>query len=175
MNELTSRYANALYSLKKESKELLETQQEIKDLSKILRENPRYISLLSSRNLSVEKRLELVEEAFHNIDVDVKNFIKVIVENNRSDYLLDIFSDFNSLVNEYRNIMEGLLYSSEALTDSQIQNITSSISKREGRPVELKNIIDPSLIGGVKVVINDHIYDGSIKHHLEQMKISLLK
>ena len=175
MNELTSRYANALYSLKKESKELLETQQEIKDLRKILRENPRYISLLSSRNLSVEKRLELVEEAFHNIDVDVKNFIKVIVENNRSDYLLDIFSDFNSLVNEYRNIMEGLLYSSEALTDSQIQNITSSISKREGRPVELKNIIDPSLIGGVKVVINDHIYDGSIKHHLEQMKISLLK
>ena len=42
-------------------------------------------------------------------------------------------------------------------------------------PTELINIIDPSLIGGVKVVINDHIYDGSIKHHIDNMKLSLLK
>ena len=41
--------------------------------------------------------------------------------------------------------------------------------------VELKNIIDPSLIGGVKVVIKDRIYDGSIKHHIDMMKQDLLK
>ena len=40
--------------------------------------------------------------------------------------------------------------------------------------VELISRIDPSLIGGVKVVINSHVYDGSIKNQLEKMQIDLL-
>jgi F-type H+-transporting ATPase subunit delta len=78
-------------------------------------------------------------------------------------------------VNEYRGVIEGLVYSTEPLSESQLAKLNSVISKKESRPVELKNIIDPTLIGGVKVVINDHIYDGSIKHHIEDMKLALLK
>ena len=40
--------------------------------------------------------------------------------------------------------------------------------------VELIPHIDPTLIGGVKVVINSHVYDGSIKNQLEKMQIDLL-
>ena len=40
--------------------------------------------------------------------------------------------------------------------------------------MDLISRIDPSLIGGVKVVINSHVYDGSIKNQLEKMQIDLL-
>ena len=67
------------------------------------------------------------------------------------------------------------MYSTEKLSEEQLEKLNNTISEVEKRPTDLKNIIDPLLIGGVKVVINDHIYDGSIKHHLENMKLTLLK
>ena len=174
MHELTSRYALALYSLKKESSSLEETQKEIKELMKIIIDNPEFLAVLDSSQIDKDERLAIVEKVFGSIDVEIKNFIKIIVENGRAKYLYEIFQDFNSLVNEYRGVKEGLLYSSEKLTDEQIALISESISKKEEKPVELKNVIDPSLIGGIKVVINDHIYDGSLKHHIEQLKLALL-
>ena len=99
----------------------------------------------------------------------------MVTTNHRANLLIDIFDDFISLVNEERGVLEGLVYSTEKLTEKQLNKLNETISKVESRPTELKNIIDPSLIGGVKVVINDHIYDGSIKHNVEKMKLTLLK
>ena len=175
MNELASRYASALFSIKRETNKLLETQEEIKELIKILKDNPDYILILKNKSMNIAKRIELMEEAFVKVDEDIVNLIKIVITNDRSEYLLDIFQDFSSMVNEYRHISEGLLYSSEPLSEAEINKIESSVSEKENHPVSLKNIIDPSLIGGVKVVINGHIYDGSIKHHIEQMKNALLK
>lgn len=175
MNELTSRYAEALYLLKKESNSLLEAQQEIKELIKIIKDDPDFLMVLDSSYIEKEKRLEIVDQVFKSVDEEIKNLVKVVIENNRALYLLGIFEDFNSLVNEYRGVKEGLVYSTEPLKEVEIEKLTSTISKIENHPIELKNVIDPSLLGGVKVVINDHIYDGSLKHSLEQMKSDLLK
>lgn len=175
MNELASRYALALFSLKRDEDKLLETQKEVKELHRLIKEDEEFMSILASHSLSIEDRLEIVENVFASIDEEIKNFIKIIVENNRAKYLLDIFDEFNSLVNEYRGVKEGLAYSAMPLSDKEIDHISKSISEIEKMPVELKNKVDPSLIGGIKVVINDHVYDGSIKHQIEDMKQTLLK
>ena len=175
MNELTSRYALALFSLKRDENKLLESQLEVKELRKLIKENEEFVPLLASHNLDLESRLSIVEKVFASIDEEIKNFIKIIVDNNRARYLLQIFDDFNSLVNEYRGVKEGLVYSAMPLSDKEIDHISKSISEVEKMPIELKNKVDPTLIGGIKVVINDHVYDGSIKHQLEDMRLSLLK
>jgi F-type H+-transporting ATPase subunit delta len=91
------------------------------------------------------------------------------------NYILDILSSFNSLCNEHFGVLEGIIYSVEPLDKKYIQQIQDILSKKENVKCELKNIIDKSLIGGLKVMINDHIYDDSIKFHLEKMKSTLLK
>lgn len=174
MHELTSRYAIGLYQLKKEKNELIQTQEEIREIMKIINDNPSFIALISARDISLEERKQIIDKVFLNVDIDIKNFFKIIIENNRGNYLNEILQDFNSLVNEFRGIKEGLLYSAFPLKEEEISKITSSISEIEKCSVELKNIIDPTLIGGVKVAINDKIYDGSLKHHIEQMKLTLL-
>ena len=175
MHELTSRYAQALFSLKRDSNQVEETQKEVKELMKIIKDNPDFLTLLNAPYIDKEERITVVDKVFASIDEDIKNLIKVVVENNRSLYLLEIFEDFNSLANEYRGVKEGLVYSAMPISDKEIEKITKTISEIEKCPIELKNIIDPSLIGGVKVVINDHIYDGTLKHHIENMKLTLLK
>jgi len=175
MKEITSRYAEALFSLKKDSKTLEIAQEEIKELKKIFLENPDFIVVLSSSYKSLEEKIEIIDKSLKGVDDDIKSLIKITCQNHRAKYLIEIFDEFNSLVNEYRGVKEGLVYSTQKLSDSQLAKLNAKISEVEHQPTELKNIIDSSLIGGVKVVINDHIYDGSIKHHLEDMKISLLK
>ena len=175
MKEITSRYATALFSLKKDENQLIESQKEIKELIKVLKENPDFLMLLDSSYKEFSEKEEMINSVFKSIDEEIRNFIKIVVRNHRSIYLIEIFEGFNSLVNEYRGVLEGLVYSTEPLKENELDKLNHKISEVEGIPVELKNLIDPRLIGGVKVVINDHIYDGSIKHQLENMRLTLLK
>ena len=175
MKEITSRYAEALYSLKKDENSLESSQKEIKELIKVLKENPDFLVVLNSSYKEFEEKEQIIDKVFVGVDEEIKTLIKIVVKNHRGQYLTEIFENYNSLVNEYRGVIEGLVYSTEPLSESQLAKLNSAIGKIETRPVELKNIIDPSLIGGVKVVINDHIYDGSIKRHIDDMKIALLK
>ena len=175
MNEISSRYAEALFSIKRDSKKLLEAQEEIRELKKIFLENPDFAVILSSSYKSLEEKIKIIDKTLKGVDEDIVSLIKVVTTNHRANLLIDIFDDFISLVNEERGVLEGLVYSTEKLTEKQLNKLNETISKVESRPTELKNIIDPSLIGGVKVVINDHIYDGSIKHNVEKMKLTLLK
>ena len=175
MNEITSRYAEALYSLKKDENRLLESQKEVKELRKIFIENPDFVSLLNSSYKTLEEKHQIVDDTLVGVDDEIKSLIKIVISNHRANLIVEIFDDFNSLVNESRGVLEGLVYSAEKLSESQLEKLNKTISEVEARDTELKNIVDSTLIGGVKVVINDHIYDGSIKHHIENMKLTLLK
>ena len=175
MESVASRYGLALYSLALEENKIDSWQKDVKTLKSIFKENTDFIMILGSSFISLEERLEIVEKTLVGVDKNIIGLIDVIMENNRTDLILDVFESFNSYCNQYRGVSEGLIYSTLKLDQTVIDQIEKKISKIENNKVELKNIIDPSLIGGVKIVIKDHIYDGSIKHNIEMMKKDLLK
>ena len=175
MERIPSRYGQALYSLALEQDKVLSWQEEIKELKTVFEENSDFIMVLGSSFLSLKERQEILEKTLVGVDKNIVALILVIMENNRTNSLLEVFDAFNSYCNEYRGISEGFIYSTLKLDKKIISQIEEKISKVEKRQVELKNVIDPTLIGGVKIVIHDRIYDGSIKHHIEMMKKDLLK
>ncbi len=175
MNEIASRYGLALYSLALEENKISSLQEENKELLAILKDNNDFILLLGSEFLSLKERLDILEKSLVGIDQNLVSFLAIVIENNRSDYIIDILEAFNSYCNEYKGVKEGYIYSTLKLDQDTILKISEKLSKIEHKQIELKNKIDPSLIGGVKVVIGDKVYDGSIKNHLEMMKNDLLK
>ena len=175
MLEIAQNYASALLSLAIDENKVVDYQKEVKELRKIIKDNDDCLLLLDSRFLSVEERMHNVELILKGFSLDVINFIKIIVKHNRVNYLMDILDGFNSLANENQDIVEGLIYSAFPLDESTLLKIKNKISQIENHEVDLISKIDPSLIGGVKVVINSHVYDGSIKNQLEKMQINLLR
>ena len=173
MLEIAQNYASALLSIAIDENKVVAYQKEVKELSKIIKDNPDFLLLLDSRFLTVSERKEKVSEILVNFSTDVINFIKIIVEHNRVNYLEDILQAFNTLCNESRDIVEGLVYTAFPLEEETLLKIKKKISQIENREVDLITRIDPSLIGGVKVVINSHVYDGSIKNQIEKMQIDL--
>ncbi|HOZ02265.1 MAG TPA: F0F1 ATP synthase subunit delta [Bacilli bacterium] len=174
MNEIAASYGLALFSLSKEQDIVEKRQKEVKELRNILKENVDFITILDSSFLSLDERTEIIDKNFSGIDEDIKNFLKVICRNNRATFILEILDCFNSYCNEHRGIKEGILYSTIPITEDDKHRIEEKIAQLEKCSVELINHIDPSLIGGVKVLINSHIYDGSISGKIENIKNSLL-
>lgn len=174
MNQIAQTYAEALFSLGLEDKKLTKLQDEGKALSEIIHDNEDFLLLIDSRFMSREERQDIASKILKDFDEDIVNFVKVLIANNRTNYMKDVLEAFNSLCNEYKGVKEGLIYSAFPLNKETINKIKNKISQIEGMDVELISRIDPSLIGGVKVVINSHVYDGSIKNQLEKMQIDLL-
>lgn len=173
--DVYSRYANALFALIDEESELLSYQNALKELVNIFEEHPKFLQILSSEFLDFEERCKISDALVKNFKLAYLNsFMKVLIENHRICQFKKIQREFNLLVNEKRHIQEGIAYSAFKLDSKQISEIESAIEANVHCKVELINKIDETLLGGVKVVIHDRVYDGSIKAKLNNMKKELL-
>ena len=78
------------------------------------------------------------------------------------------------MCNHYLHIKEGIIYSTEILSHEQIKKVEDKLSKIINAKVELTNQIDEKLIGGIKVIVDEKVFDGSIKNKLEKLKSTLI-
>ena len=90
-------------------------------------------------------------------------------------YVMEIIKAFKSLTNEYVGIQEGILYSSYDISDAEVKEVETALSKKENKTIHLRVVKDPSLIGGIKVEINNRVFDGSIKNKVSLLKKELLR
>lgn len=176
MDSLASRYSSALLSIAEEENKLIEYQEACKILIQCLNENPNYMRILSSSFINKDEKKTMIGEVVSKFGLpNFKSFISVILDNNRENCLIEILEDFNSKCNDKQDILEGIIYSVVKLSEEQIKKIQDSISKKLNKSVELKNEININLIGGIKVVINDIVFDGSVSNKIESLKTMLTK
>lgn len=176
MDSVFFRYANALFELAKESSDVINYQKSIRQIDFIFDESPDYIKLLDSYFVSKKEKIDCVDEIFKShFDATIINFIKVLVINHRIAYYQSIFKEFNSLCNAFQGIEEGTIYSTIPLDKEKIHQIELSIESRNHKSIELANRIDASIIGGIKVVIGDKVYDDTLKNKLNSLKTLLLE
>ena len=174
MSNLGSRYASALLSIALDENKNAEYREYIKAIYSLIEEDNSLIRLLDSKDISKDDKKVIIDKVFVSCPYDsIKNFFKVIIDNSRALYLKDILKDFISLSNAKDNISEGYIYSAQKLSKEQIASISKAISKKIEKQVFLKPRIDEDLIGGFKVVINDYVFDATIKNQVEELKNSL--
>ena len=61
------------------------------------------------------------------------------------------------------------------LDAATIARLTTALNKATGKDVEVKTVIDPTVIGGVVARVGDLIIDGTVSHRLEQLRETLNK
>ena len=172
-DSVDTRYALALLTVAKEDNQIKTYQSELKQIKLMLSENEALLNLFKSEFLSIEERYQAVDKIFEEMSVAIRNFIKILIKNHRLNSYNLIFNRFNTFCNEENHVLEGIVYSTVKLDESKIHELEDALKKKNRVDVELTNRIDPSLIGGIKVVINNHIYDYSIQSELMNMKSQL--
>lgn len=175
MDSIANRYASALLTLAIEEKQVFEYQEQMRLIKAVFVDNDELLPFLDHCNIhQVEKKSFLDKLLKNSINVNILNFMKLLIDKNRCKSIIEICNEFKSLCNDYLDVKEGIIYSTKALTPKEILEITNTINKKMNARVELSNQIDSSLLGGFKVVVKDTIFDHSIINKLQSMKYELL-
>ena len=174
MESIASSYGLALFEIAKEEDRLKEFKQDLEFIQEALDQS--HLKFFNQKMISEEERISLLEKCFkENVQPMVLNFLKLLVVKGRMTNLFEIIKEYKELYNSALGIVEGIVFSTSILSEDQIKGIETAVSKKEGKKVLLTSKIDESLIGGIKVVIEDHVYDGSIKNKITSLQSELLK
>lgn len=174
MDEIASRYASALVSIAKDEQKLNEYKLAALSMEEYLNANPEVFKYLKSYFVKPEEKEQIIGEITKPYSLaNFTNFINLLVVKHKINLFKDIVKEISKGINSELDIFEGFVYSTEPLEKSKILEISEAISQKLGRKVELTNKLDARLIGGVKVVVHDHVFDGSVKYKLETMKEQL--
>lgn len=161
------------YAIEFKKEEMLRN--EIKEIRVLLKENPSFKLILSSKSLKLEEKYSLIDKVFISCDKSIKSYIKVIVKNNLSFHLYEIIRETLYRFDDYLNIEEGFLYLSKEFKKEEISSLIKEIEKRTNKRVDLKVVIDPTLIGGFKVSLRNNEFDASLKGRLDEIKLNIIK
>lgn len=102
-----------------------------------------------------------------------RNFLRTVIDNGRMAALPEVAVQFRALVNSRNGSSDAIVHSAFPMEPSALAELSVVLEKRFGRKLNLSEQLDPSLIGGVRVVVGDEVLDTSVKARLEQMKAAL--
>jgi F-type H+-transporting ATPase subunit delta len=175
VNEVASRYAEALFLLSKENDQVAERKEEAEVLLEQVRENPDLSGFFRAVQISKNEKKEVIERVFESFLPETVNFLKLLVDKDRMYYLVPILEDFIARADAYLGIETATVTSARKLDEAQLERIRTALEKQRGRRIKLLNRIDPSLIAGIKVTAGNTVTDVSVSRQIEEMKESLLK
>ena len=102
-----------------------------------------------------------------------KNFLRAVIENGRLSALPEIATQFRALKNAQSGSSDAVVYSAFPIPADALGDVAGALERRFGRKLNVTVQEDPSLIGGIRVVVGDEVLDTSVKARLEQMKVAL--
>lgn len=178
MAKLVSKvYGDALFSLALEENRLDEVWEEVKLLSSALQENKEFTNMMTHPDMTQEKGLALLEEAFGGKLSDVMmGFFQVLVKKGRFSEILSVLDYFQKEAKEYKKIGVVYVTTPTGLTEEQKSGIVERLTQISGyQSLEMNYVVDPSLLGGIRIRIGDRVVDNSIQTKLEEMTRSLSK
>jgi F0F1-type ATP synthase delta subunit len=109
---------------------------------------------------------ESLSEKGTNADVVVKGFVKMLVGNYDRALLPKILMQFKKLERNKAGRHEVVLTSARQLEKSVIADVKKKVGENSG----IKEVIDPQVLGGVRILINDEIIiDGTLKSRIQKM------
>ncbi|WP_099190041.1 F0F1 ATP synthase subunit delta [Tepidibacter mesophilus] len=171
---VASRYANALFEVGvlERTTEILNN--DLKVIVDLFNENEDFLKILKAPLISKEEKKALVEKIYgNNTSLEMMNFLKILVDKDRIGIIDEIFTEFNTLINEKNNILEAVAITAVPMTDKDLNNLKLKLSETKGKNIILKNEVDESVIGGVLVKMGNEEIDGTIRTRLEKLKDQL--
>ena len=173
-SKVAKRYAKALldYSVEKAVEDAFF--QEISSVVEVVRENPDLRALLHSPIVRMEIKRKVLQEVFSERSATLNLLIEILVENKRVSDFYDIAREYVIQYNRYKEKTTAYLTTAVELSESlKAQFVQKAIALSGGKKITLESRVEPQLIGGFILRIDDLQYNASIAHKLYGIKEQL--
>ena len=173
MNDVCREYGGALFQLAVDEGVEKELFGQTETVRQVLLENPDYIVLLTSPELSRQERESAVEKAFSGAHPYLKNFLRMMVARGYARELADALLEYERLYNERFGIAIAVIRSATELSSEEKARLVLALSRRSGKEISPQYRVEPELLGGICVEMDGVLYDGTVRNRLNGLRESL--
>jgi len=171
MAVLGKRYAKALIDAAQTSEKRNLLNEYLSEFAGIFNTNSEFQKIILDPRLDSNMKYGVVQELFSGKeDKMFLSFIRLLIDKKRIAWIDEIFSEYEILNREMNNELLIKIVSAVPLNDGEINGITDKYKRIYNvGSVKYATEIDRSLLGGVKVIVGNKVYDGSVRTKLENM------
>jgi F-type H+-transporting ATPase subunit delta len=164
------RYAKAVLSLASEQKNADVVNNDMKLIATSIAENKDLSNMLQSPVIRSSVKKAVLMEAFKNTNALTSSLIDTLIGNKRLSLLESVAFNYNRLYDELQGTQVAKVTTAVPLTDDLKVKVLAKVRELTGKQVEVKNIIDESILGGFILRVGDIQYNASIANKLNKLK-----
>ncbi len=169
-NRAAVRYAKAVLSLAGDKKLTETVNADMMMIKKTIAENDELNIMLKSSVLKGEIKLKALNQTFSNVNGLTKGLFDILLTNKRMDILEDVAEKYNELYDKLTGKEKATVITAIPMTPDMEIKVLAKVKELTSKAVELKNIVDESILGGFILRIGDKQYNASIANQLSKLK-----
>jgi F-type H+-transporting ATPase subunit delta len=169
------RYAQALFDLASDQKQVAAVEADLKSLKAALKESRDLRVLVGSPAFNAEakgKGLAAIA-AKAKFNATTQKFLGLLAANGRADILASVITGYEALSAKARGAVSAQVTTAVALSPAQSKGVAAALRQALGKDPEIETRIDPAILGGIKVQVGSRLFDASLKSKLDSLKFAL--
>ena len=163
------RYAKAVFELAEADGDFEQWSRRLAKIRELF-SDPDVAAVLSNPTIASEQRESLVATSPHLFDQEASNLARLLIESSRIGDVSDIEDEFRALVDEAQGRVRATVTTAIELGAHDRDRLASELSKRLDKEVRLAVVVDPSVIGGLRLQYGDRVVDATVASRLEQLR-----
>lgn len=171
MSDRISSYAGAILALAEAEGELERLESEFLVIGRALGKSEELRSVLTDPELPLERKRAVIDELIGGRASKLAvGLVQFIVGLGRASELSSIAASFVERAVESRSRALAEVRSAVPLDDSTVERLAAALGKATGTKVEVKVIVDESVIGGIVARVGDTVIDGTVARRLDSLR-----
>ncbi len=163
------RYARAVFELAQHDGDFPAWGRRLTAVRELLGD-PEVAAVLSNPTIAVAQREALVATAPHLIDQEASNLARLLIESGRVDQAQAIEEEYQRLADDAAGRLTATVTSAIELGREDRDRVEKELSSRLHKEVRISVVVDPRILGGLKLQYGDRVVDATVATRLQQLR-----
>ncbi|MBI4744296.1 MAG: F0F1 ATP synthase subunit delta [Actinobacteria bacterium] len=173
-SEIAHAFAFALFQIAKTENKLDLVEDELNEIRDVISSNLELKKVISGPTISKEKKKAVCGEILKDFSPITINWLYILIDLEKENMLSSIIDDYSKLAYSVRKRAIAKVITAIPLSEEQSKKIAERLSSVSKKNITLREIVDPSIIGGIVVYMDGRVIDGSIRHQLDALHQKLV-
>jgi len=165
------RYARAIIETAANTQAVRE---ELTGIVAVFKVNPALLESLSNPGIPAPNKKAIVAGVFPGLSAPLPRLFEMLIDAARVALLPEIAMRYRNEWNSRNNVHAAKVVTAMALDEASADSVKKAIERAVSGTVEMETRVDSSLVGGLKVEVDGHLFDGTVKARLKALRQQLL-
>lgn len=172
---VAKRYARALFSAAKKQNIVNTVDDDLAGVVETLRASDKFRTFLKKPQTTPPEKRIVFDKAFDGkVNPLTLDFIRMLVKRRREDQIYQIQIEFAELRRIDENVTKAVFTSAMELDKDEQEKVIKSVEAKVGHKLEPEFVVDPSVMGGIKVAYDNLVLDGTVRGSLNKLREKMI-